>query len=284
MSGPSPWAMPACWQPWIDLFIVEQRSASRRPLTIRQRLKQLAMLARAHPDSGPLTITHQQLADFLAAQHWAPATTHNFRAGFIVFFRFMHERGHRTDNPAAHLLRVKVPRGQPRPCPDQVIRTALASAADPRARLAIRIAAQTGLRRAEIARVRTTDVLGDPGRYVLHVADGKGGHQRAVPINDNLAALLLSSPTRYVFARDDNHTQPLSADWIGELVSRALPDQWATHSLRHHFATAAYRGTRDLRAVQELLGHTSPVTTAIYTAIDGDSLRAAAMAALVLTE
>jgi site-specific recombinase XerD len=47
------------------------------------------------------------------------------------------------------------------------------------------------------------------------------------------------------------------------------------HQLRHWFATQAYRGSRDLRVVQELLGHASPTTTAIYTAFSRtESVRA----------
>jgi len=47
--------------------------------------------------------------------------------------------------------------------------------------------------------------------------------------------------------------------------------------LRHRFATAAYGGTRDLRAVQELLGHTNPTTTARYTQASDAALRDAVL-------
>lgn len=39
------------------------------------------------------------------------------------------------------------------------------------------------------------------------------------------------------------------------------------------FATAAYRATGDLRAVQDLMGHASPATTAVYTQVSNDALR-----------
>ena len=61
-------------------------------------------------------------------------------------------------------------------------------------------------------------------------------------------------------------------------MSRALGGA-STHSLRHRAATAAYAGTRDLRAVQELLGHSRPETTAGYVLVPGGAVRAAMMAA-----
>lgn len=51
------------------------------------------------------------------------------------------------------------------------------------------------------------------------------------------------------------------------------------HTLRHRCATVAYAKTRDLRAVQELLGHAKPETTAIYTAVPDDAVRDAMRAA-----
>lgn len=55
------------------------------------------------------------------------------------------------------------------------------------------------------------------------------------------------------------------------------------HTLRHRFATRAYRGTRNIRAVQELLGHSSIATTQIYTAVDDEEMRAAMLAAAAPT-
>lgn len=274
--GPAPTVtFPGAWEPWMGLFVAELRAARRRPKTIGLRIYHLAQFARTHPD--PLTVTRDELAHHLGDQEWSAAYAHSVRASLRVFFGFLHTHGHRGDNPAATLLPVKVPRSKPRPCPDHAIRAALESGSD-RARLAIRLGAEAGLRRAEIAALRTTDVLGSPGGYYLHVT-GKGGHERQVPISDGLAAALLASPMRCVFPRWDN--TPIQPDSLGKLVSRALPDHWAPHSLRHRFATTAYQATRDLRAVQELLGHTSPTTTAIYTAVADDSLRFAAAAAVL---
>jgi integrase/recombinase XerC len=116
---------------------------------------------------------------------------------------------------------------------------------------------------------------------------GKGGKQRIVPISDDLAEAIRQGAaghtpgsSSHCWLFPDGCGGHLSPQWVGELVKQALPDGYTMHSLRHRFASRAYRGTRNLRAVQTLLGHASIATTERYTAVDDDEARAAAMAAL----
>lgn len=71
----------------------------------------------------------------------------------------------------------------------------------------------------------------------------------------------------------------LSPAWVGKLVGRRLPAGLGTHTLRHRFASAAYAGTRDLAAVQDLLGHAKPETTRLYVQLPRDAMRQALAAA-----
>lgn len=65
---------------------------------------------------------------------------------------------------------------------------------------------------------------------------------------------------------------------VGKVLSRRLGD-YSGHTLRHRFATRAHEATKDMRAVQELLGHSSLVTTQRYVAVSSAVLRAAVDAA-----
>jgi site-specific recombinase XerC len=106
---------------------------------------------------------------------------------------------------------------------------------------------------------------------------GKGSRHRVVPLTRRLALELRALPHGYAFpGRIDGH---LSAAYISKLVSRALPEGATAHMLRHRFASRAYSAQRDIRAVQELLGHSSVATTQVYTKVPDGALRAAVDAA-----
>lgn len=273
--GPAPAEPPPAWRPWLDLFVAEQNAAHRSPNSIRTRLQHLIAFADAHPGETPLTVTREQLREWVGDRTRKPRTAHSIRSTMRVFFGMMYELEHRRDNPAGKLPSISLPRSLPRPCPDHAIHAAYAEVTDERLALAIRVAVETGCRRAEVARVHHRDVEGRPGDYQLHVI-GKGGHERTIPISDDLAGAILER-SGYLFA--GRAGDPITPRHLGKQIARALPDAWTLHTLRHRFATVAYQATSDLRAVQELLGHTSPVTTAIYTRVSDDSMRRAAAAA-----
>lgn len=276
--GPPARDIPARWKPQLDVLVAELRAAKRSPATIRLRVDRLVSFAHANPGSDPLTVTRVDLISYLGAnEQWTPEYAHSVRTSFRVFFALLDDLEARPNNPARSLPRIQIPRALPRPCPDVAIRTALDDVADERVRLAIRLGAEAGLRRAEIAGLRRDAVEGWEGAYRLRVR-GKGGHERIVPITDDLAVLLLAVDSVYFFpAAVGGH---ITVPHLGKLIAKALPGHWTAHTLRHRYATAAYAASGgDLRVVQELLGHVSPATTAIYTKITDESVRRAAIGA-----
>lgn len=232
-------------------------------------------LAAESPTGAPGDLTTGDLVEWLAGPSWSPNTRKSARTSVRAFYSWMVLVGLLEASPAAELPSVRVPRGRPRPTPERAYKDALA-VADDRLRLALLLAGQCGLRRAESARARRQDVEEDLTGWSLRVT-GKGGHVRLVPLPDPLARLILSRPAGWLFpGLDGGH---LSAGHLGRIVSRALPEGLAMHSLRHRCGTVSYAGTRDLRAVQELLGHASVTTTQIYTAVPDGAVRAAVLAA-----
>lgn len=108
--------------------------------------------------------------------------------------------------------------------------------------------------------------------YVL--ITGKGGHQRALPCMDQEAATILRDKHRLISLRAVPYKTHL---WRWNAGRRLLGIEGLTtfHSIRHKYATDLLGKTKNLRLVQEALGHSNPATTAIYTHIGQDELRQA---------
>lgn len=257
------------WGAWLRAAGRPQTTIGLRTYHVQRAMKEI--------QTDPWSLSTEQLVEWLAGKAWAPETRRSYRASLRAFYAWAQATGRRLDNPAGLIPSIKLPRGVPRPTPEQVYIDALI-AADDRTRLMILLAAQCGLRRGEIAQLHTRDLVTDLVGWSLRVT-GKGGHERMVPLPSELVRVLRELPPGWVFpssARKSGHLTPAHA---GKLVSRALPDGWTCHTLRHRCATVAYAARRDLRAVQELLGHAKPETTARYTQVPVDAIRAAVAAA-----
>ncbi len=252
------------WAAWL-------KTAGRPATTINLRTYHVTRAARELPIELDQA-TEDDLAEWLAAQEWMPSTRRSYRASLVQYYRHLQRKGIRSDNPAELLPSVRVPRGLPRPAPDPVVLAAL-EAADPRATLAMLLAGECGLRRGELARLHTSHIEQDLFGMSLRIT-GKGGHTRMVPVpvGSGLEFLLRRLEPGWVFPGKDGHLTP---EHMGRIVSRALPAGWTCHTLRHRFGTTVYQNTKDLRAAQELLGHARPETTAIYTQVAVNDLRAA---------
>ncbi len=241
------------------------------------KLRRYQMLRLGHDLRAvpPDQVTGDLLADWMADKKWSRETLRSYRSAFRSFYGWMHASGRMGQDPARLLRKVPVPMAHPRPAAENVIEQALAAAGD-RVYLMIMLGSRHGLRRAEISRVATNDLLRDPAGWSLLI-HGKGGKERVVPLLDDVALVIRESPPGWVFPNGfGTHITPAH---VGVLLRRSLPAGVTPHQLRHRFASRAYQQTMDIRAVQELLGHASVATTQRYTATAPDALRNAVRAA-----
>lgn len=254
-----------------DLHLGWLRARNLRPATIDQRQRAITRLRRALP-VDPLVATPADLTDWYAAltDRVTPEARATELSHVRQFYRWLQREGHRADDPTVRLDRPRVPRRLPRPIPTADLVTVLASA-PVRVRPWVALAAYAGLRACEIARLRREDVLDGADPPVLIVHEGKGAKQRVVPLHADLAEIVLEyAPARgYLFRRHDGRVGPVSPWLVSHYAAdamRAAGVDATIHQARHWFGTETYRACGDLRVTQELLGHTSPVTTAGYAA------------------
>ena len=129
-----------------------------------------------------------------------------------------------------------------------------------------------GLRLSEGIQLKVHDI--DSTRMLVWVRDGKGGKDRCVPLPERLLELLRNywaqrRPPLYLFPTKEGR-EPLSATTLQKtfkivLLQSGIHKEASIHTLRHSYATHLLERGINLRVIQELLGHKSPTTTALYT-------------------
>lgn len=274
----------ARWGSPLAEYVNVMQASGIMPSTVQMRSYQIRVLSRGFLDVSPWAVTGLELTEFLARHEtWGLAAKRSARAAYRGFFGWAVEAGHIVMNPALSLRKVKSPQGRPRPAPKAAVAAAI-NAADPRTRMMIYLGASAGLRRSEISRVHTDDLIVDQGDYSLVVL-GKGGKTRIVPLIGALSGWLLTlrdergrgwafPSVHRGYESTDYTTAHLSVDRVGKLITATLPDGITPHMLRHRFATDFYVATgNDLLSVREALGHSSVATTQVYTEIPRSALR-----------
>ena len=200
-----------------------------------------------------------------------------------ALFAFLEERHGLTPNPAATVPAPRLPKPLPsfiRADESEAMIDSELKAADDfeslRNTLIIDMLYSTGIRAAELVSLREADV--DLDARELKVL-GKRNKERMIPFGDELAELIV----RYRGARSSSipclcdaffvrpNGLPIYYKSVYRIVRSTLElngvhaTRLSPHTLRHSFATDMLNNGSDLRAVQELLGHSSLNTTQRYT-------------------
>lgn len=197
-------------------------------------------------------------------------TRYHWISQLHVFYAHAMRMDHIERDPTMKVDRPKLPPLFPRPISDEHLVRAMAATkvAAPDLHAWLLLMAYAGLRCCEIARMDRADLLETNTTPVL-VVHGKGNKDRIVPAHP----VALAALERMGFPRTGAmFTRPRGGRWPATKVSsrtngflRELGIDETAHQLRHWFGTRLYAETRDLRLVQELMGHTDPKTTSHYT-------------------
>ena len=206
------------------------------------------------------------------------------------FLRFLQRRRLATTTGLSALRSPKLPHSVPKPLTVEDAARSLASAGElaaspwqrKRDTAILTLLYGCGLRLSEaLGLTRAEAPLGE-----MLAITGKGGKQRLVPVlpavRDAIADYLADCPYEltkdgplFVGARGGPLNPRLVQRRIASLRSLlGLPETATPHALRHSFATHLLSAGGDLRAIQELLGHTSLSTTQRYTSVETERLLA----------
>ncbi|MER3317455.1 MAG: tyrosine-type recombinase/integrase [Allomuricauda sp.] len=136
-----------------------------------------------------------------------------------------------------------------------------------------------GLRIGEAINLKVDDI--DSKRMLIHIKGAKGKKDRYTLLSNNFLETLRSyyrqyKPKYYLFEGQNSPTYSTSsAQWIlkNAVIKSGIRKKVTLHTLRHSFATHLLENGTDIRYIQELLGHSSPKTTMIYTHVTENSIK-----------
>lgn len=213
-------------------------------------------------------------------------------ANLKTFFSWTVKRGHLSANPAADL---ELPR-QSKQLPRTILTRAEVAAilAQPdcatvkglRDRALLEVLYSTGIRRMEVVNLCLHDIERERG--LLLIRDGKGGKDRFVPIGVHALAwvdrYLTEVRPRLVVEPDDGRVfLNVSGERFGRcglgfevrqyIEASGIAKRGSCHLFRHAFATHLLEAGCDVRFIQEMLGHSSLETTAIYTNVSAQAMK-----------
>jgi integrase/recombinase XerD len=286
---------------FLDALAAERDSAANTRLAYGRDLLDFAAWA-GRRGTDLTGVTREGVEDYLVfceAQGLSQATRARRLSALKQFFRFAHDEGWRTDNPA---LRLKGP-GKAARLPDTLtlpeVEAILAAARETgrgdrdrlRNRALMELAYATGMRVTELATLPVAAARGNPAMILVR---GKGGKERMVPLSAPARAALAdwleardaaeagrpagAMPSKFLFPGNGlaGHVTRQQVHALVKTLALAAgvdPGRVTPHTLRHAFATHLLQGGADLRVIQTLLGHADIGTTEIYTHVLDEHLK-----------
>ncbi len=255
-------------------------------------LKLERYFTRSGIEISPADVTYSDLKAFLV---WYAVDNKNTRtqsrvlSGVRAFYKFLLIEGEIEENPASLIESPKIGLKLPEVLSiieiDRMIEEIdLSKPEGHRNKAIIETLYGCGLRVSELVNLRLTDIHYDEGFVVV---TGKGNKQRLVPVSDkalreidlykldrNSIPVIHDQNILFLNRRGSRLTRAMIFTIIKDLAARAgIIKNVSPHTFRHSFATHMIEAGADLRAVQEMLGHESILTTEIYTHIDRSFLR-----------
>lgn len=240
----------------------------------------------------PSAVKYNDLRDFI---NWYGSENSNARtqarvlSGIRAFYRYLLTDGEIDENPSSLIESpksgLKLPEVLSVEEIDRIVEAIDLSRPDGhRNKAIIETLYGCGLRVSELVGLRLTDIHASEG-YVN--VTGKGNKQRLVPISNkalkeidlyridrNRLQVIYNENIVFLNRRGRKLTRAMIFTIVRDLAGKAgIMKKISPHTFRHSFATHMVEAGADLRAVQEMLGHESIITTEIYTHIDRSYLR-----------
>jgi len=256
--------------------------------------KLIGFLDKNYNKVGPLKVKLDHLKDFIAwlnKREISPRTQARTISGIKSFYKYLLIEGKLSSDPTALLESPKIGRKLPdilsmEEIDNLIDAVDLSKAEGQRNKAMLETLYSCGLRVSELVGLKITNLFFEQGFIKV---EGKAGKERLVPVSgravDEVGKYMTEYRKKLNVAKDSENIlflnrrgRKLSRVMIFTIIKNlaekiGLGKSISPHTFRHSFATHLINGGADLRAVQEMLGHESILTTEIYTHLDREYLK-----------
>ncbi len=284
----------ASFSEWLERFGSYLRMRNYSPRTIEKYVQTVRRFARyawfrQHSDPGvasfdetalenaPLdadvNVSAALVTDFFSClaekQDYKPKTLHRMISTLSSFYRYLYVQGVVVADPMLGVERPRIKNQELKYLKHSQVTRLINTIENGRDRLIVRLIYATGVRVSELCAMNVEDI--DFEEQTIRVK-GKGDKIRTVFVDEET----LEEISRFIgntiegplfLGQQGNHLSPRT---VQHLFRQYAPAGITPHKIRHSYASELYRRSKNLRVVQENLGHSSIKTTEIYLHTDID--------------
>ncbi|MFA7197926.1 MAG: site-specific tyrosine recombinase/integron integrase [Methanoculleus sp.] len=282
---------------WLERFTSYLRMRNYSPRTIKKYGQTIQWFARyawlrehlgpdgisiddAAFESAPLdadvNVSAALVTDYFSflseARDYKPKTLHRMISTLSSFYRYLSAQGAVIANPMLGVERPRIKNQELKYLKHSQVIRLLNTIENERDRLIVRLIYATGVRVSELCAINVEDI--DFEEQTIRVK-GKGDKIRTVFVDEETLDVIngfigntIQGPL--FLGQQGNHLSPRT---VQHLFKQYAPAGITPHKIRHSYASELYRRSKNLRVVQENLGHSSIKTTEIYLHTDLDERR-----------
>lgn len=265
---------------------VQVRASEHTVKSYRRDMEQLCRYCTEKNIAHWADLQQTDIRAFIAGRHREKLSSKSLQrqlSAIRSFYNYLLKQGLVSINPAQHIQAPKQARKLPKVLDvDQLsglLEAGASSLLEIRDLAMFELFYSSGLRLSELSGLDLSDL--DLPDSTVTVRIGKGGKSRILPIGSKAVTAIENwlrqravkipavEPALFVSARGirlgQRNIELRLAQWC---IKKGIAEHIHPHMLRHSFASHLLESSQDLRAVQELLGHSNIGTTQIYTHLD----------------
>lgn len=273
-------------QKYLDYLKYERKLSENTYLSYYYNLKQFAVY---FENKDILKLSTNDVRDFLYQDRITAKTRAHYLTVINSFYAFLIDNKFISINPTETIKLPKLEKKLPEYLTieevDRILNINPTKPIDYRNIAMLETIYASGLRVSELVNLKVNNI--DFNECIIRIY-GKGSKERIVPINDSSknaleiyindyrTFLLKGKDSEYVFI--NNFGNKISRQGFFKILKKVCDENGinkhvSPHTLRHSFATHLLNNGADLRAIQELLGHSNLTTTQIYSHLSNEKVK-----------